>query len=352
MKRSLLVTSLTAAALTLTGVQPAAASPQTQTQSGWALDRIDQAGPAQQPYQYTYTATGSGVDVYIVDSEINTGLGEFGGRAAVVYDGIAGQAVLDGDRVPCGGDLAELDPHGTEVAAVAGGTAHGVAKGANLLSVVAVPCGSEVPSLDAALRGLKWIRDRHAANPGRPAVVNVSLNWLRTGCLPWDSRCSDLSTVANQLADAGVLVTVSAGNQLTQGGGVEDVLKWNACNMTPSDAARATVVAASDGLDRHVDDQPATANSAIHWSSAGGVCVDLYAPGKAVDTVDATGTPIQADGTSYAAPMVAGMAALYKQTYGDAPTAVIDTWLKTHALAVITGAPSGTPNLLLNTAGL
>ena len=43
-----------------------------------------------------------------------------------------------------------------------------------------------------------------------------------------------------------------------------------------------------------------------------------------------------------AAPMVAG----------DTPTVVIDTWLKTNALPVITGTPIGTPNLLLNTAGL
>jgi hypothetical protein len=73
-KRSVLLASLTAAALALSVVQPAAADPapgrQTQNDSGWALDRIDQTGPAQSPHQYTYGATGSGVDVYIVDSEI------------------------------------------------------------------------------------------------------------------------------------------------------------------------------------------------------------------------------------------------------------------------------------------
>lgn len=354
MKRSVLLTSLTAAALALTGVQPAAAdpAPQTQNQSGWALDRIDQIGPSQEPHQYTYGATGSGVDIYIVDSEINTNLSEFGGRAEVVYDGIAGQAVQDGNRVPCGGDLTRLYSHGTEVAAVVGGTTFGVAKGANLLSIVATPCGGKTPDLNATLRGLRWLRDHHAANPGRPAVANISLNFLRSACMPWDSRCSDLSGLANQLADAGVLVTVSAGNQRTQGGDLEDLVRWNACNSTPSDAARAIVVAASDKLDRHVDDQPATENSSVRWSSAGGVCVDLYAPGKAVKTIKATGAQVETDGTSLSAPMVAGVAALYKQTYGDAPSAVIDTWLKAHALGVVSGTPQGTPNLLLNTGGL
>lgn len=362
MKRSALLTALAAAALTLSAVQPAAADPapgqQTQDDAGWALDRIDQPGPAQAPHQYTYTATGAGVDIYIVDSEINTNLSEFGGRARVVYDGVAGQEVpaADANRVPCGGDFDALDPHGTRVAAVAGGATTGVAKGANLLSVVATPCDSDdTPDLNATLRGLRWIRDHHAANPDRPAVVNISLNFPRVACPVWDSRCSDLSALANQLADAGVLVTVSAGNFLTQGAPPLDLLnevRKNACNTAPSDAARAVVVAASDSQDRHVSNQPATANPSIRWSSAGGACVDLYAPGKSVKTVDSTGALIEDDGTSLAAPMVAGVAALYKETHGDAPSSVIDTWLKTNAVTGISGRPDGTPNRLLNTGGL
>ena len=351
MKRSVLLAPLAAAALALTGVQPAAANPVTQSPSGWALDRIDQTGPSQQPHQYTYGATGSGVDIYIVDSEINTNLSEFGGRAEVVYDGVAGAEVQDGNRVPCGGNLAALDPHGTEVAAIAGGTTYGVAKGAALKSIVAIPCGSESPDQSAALRGLRWLRDHHAADPGRPAVVNISLNFLRI-CPPWDGSCTELSNLANRLADEGVLVTVSAGNVLSTDNPLDKAFRWNACNTTPSDAARAIVVAASDDLDRHVQNQPATTKPSVTWSSAGGACVDLYAPGLAVDTVKADGTATATDGTSLAAPMVAGVAALYKETYGDTPTSVIDAWLKANALSVITGTPTGTPNLLLNTGGL
>ncbi|HEV3051200.1 MAG TPA: S8 family serine peptidase, partial [Longimicrobium sp.] len=53
-------------------------------------------------------------------------------------------------------------------------------------------------------------------------------------------------------------------------------------------------------------------------------------------------------GTSMAAPHVAGAAARYKSTYGNASTATIDTWIKNRATAnVVTNNPTGTPNRLL-----
>jgi subtilisin family serine protease len=59
-------------------------------------------------------------------------------------------------------------------------------------------------------------------------------------------------------------------------------------------------------------------------------------------------------GTSMAAPHAAGVAALYKQTFGDASAATVTTWIVGHATrgAVADGSRGGTPNLLLNTGGL
>ncbi|HEX8430590.1 MAG TPA: S8 family serine peptidase, partial [Longimicrobium sp.] len=58
-------------------------------------------------------------------------------------------------------------------------------------------------------------------------------------------------------------------------------------------------------------------------------------------------------GTSMASPHVAGVAALYKATYGDASQATINAWIVNNATQnVITGNPTGTPNRLLFKAAL
>ncbi len=48
------------------------------------------------------------------------------------------------------------------------------------------------------------------------------------------------------------------------------------------------------------------------------------------------------------APIAAGIAALYKSTYGEASSATVDSWLKNNATTgVVTNLPAGTPNRLL-----
>jgi subtilisin family serine protease len=53
-------------------------------------------------------------------------------------------------------------------------------------------------------------------------------------------------------------------------------------------------------------------------------------------------------GTSMASPHVAGVAALYKHTYGDAASSTINSWIINNATPnVIRSNPTGTPNRLL-----
>ena len=54
----------------------------TQTNPPWGLDRIDQR-TCRSLATYTYTRNGSGIRAYIIDTGIQTGHPQFGGRAAV-----------------------------------------------------------------------------------------------------------------------------------------------------------------------------------------------------------------------------------------------------------------------------
>jgi subtilisin family serine protease len=117
----------------------------------------------------------------------------------------------------------------------------------------------------------------------------------------------------------------------------------NACNVSPASAANATTVAASDRTD--------TRASFSNYGS----CVDLYAPGVSITSAwySSTTATNTISGTSMATPHVAGVAALYKATYGDASYSTIRSWLTNNASAnKIQGNVTGTPNRLLYKAGM
>jgi len=84
-------------------------------------------------------------------------------------------------------------------------------------------------------------------------------------------------------------------------------------------------------------------------TSSTGACVDVYAPGASIMSTTPKGGVESWSGTSMAAPHVAGVAALYKQVHGDAPSAVVEKWIVEHATpgVVAGGGSDGTPNRLL-----
>ena len=76
--------------------------------------------------------------------------------------------------------------------------------------------------------------------------------------------------------------------------------------------------------------------------------MEAYAPGSAIKSDFLLGLTATLSGTSMASPHVAGVAALYKGMFGDAPSATVADWIIANATAdVIAGNPSGTPNRLL-----
>jgi subtilisin family serine protease len=272
----------------------------TQTTVPWNLDRIDQRNRPLNGVYAPFGTPGTGVYAYVIDTGILTAHTQFGGRAAVAYD------ALGGNGQDCNG-------HGTHVAGTIGSTSYGVAPQVRLRAVRALNCTGS-GSISTIVAAIDWVR----VNRTNPAVANISLG---------GGFSTTMNTAVNNLANSGVFVAVGAGGD-----------NGNACNVSPASAASATTVAAT------------TSSDARASYSNYGSCVDIYAPGSSITSTWYTSTTAlnTISGTSMAAPHVAGAAARYKSTYGNAATATIDTWIKNRAtLNVVTNSPTGTPNRLL-----
>jgi len=276
----------------------------TVTAASWGLDRIDQRNLPLSG-TFTYTATASAVYAYVIDTGIYTAHTQFGGRASNVYDAF-------------GGSGQDCHGHGTHVAGTIGGSSYGIARAVRLRGVRVLNCSGS-GSTSGIIAAVDWVRG-HRSNP---AVANLSLG---------GGFSSSLNTAINNLANSGVFVAVAAGNS-----------NANACNYSPSSASAAYTTAAS------------TSSDAKASYSNYGSCVDGYAPGSSIKSawIGSTSATATISGTSMASPHIAGVAALYKATFGNASSSTIVSWINTNSTSgKITGNPTGTANRLLYKSSL
>ncbi|MDD9377195.1 S8 family serine peptidase [Streptomyces sp. ZAF1911] len=272
--------------------------------ASWGLDRIDQK---ELPLDNTFTTqgNGAGVTAYILDTGIDYKHDEFGGRATFGFDAI-------GD----GRDGQDCNGHGTHVAGTVAGMTYGVARKASLVSVRVLNCEG-TGDYSGIIAGLDWV----AKNAKQPAVLNGSLG-------------GDKSEMVNAAADAvtaaGVLPVIAAGNSAK-----------DACNVSPASAGKVVTVAASNRYDEET--------SFSNW----GQCVSLYAPGEQIVSAKLGGGSIAENGTSMAAPHVAGVAVLYKQANPNATPEDIAAYLNDESTKdVLSSVSKSSPNELLFTNGL
>jgi subtilisin family serine protease len=283
----------------------------TQGNATWGLDRVDQIyRPLNSLYQYG--RTGAGVNVYVLDTGIQTAHAQFGGRASAGYDAF-------------GGNAQDCHGHGTHVAGTIGGSTWGVAKLVSLIAVRVLDCsgGGELtnPPLgytSTIIAGVDWVTGHHTFGP---AVVNMSIK-------SFAGQATDIAV--NGMINDGVVAVAAAANDAA-----------DACGYTPARVPAAITVGATTATDARAS-----------WSNFG-TCVDIFAPGESITSAALNGGSTAMSGTSMAAPHVAGGAALVLQALPAASPGVVAAALNSRAAYnQLSGIGTGSPNRLLNTVRL
>ncbi|HEY2774881.1 MAG TPA: S8 family serine peptidase [Candidatus Binatia bacterium] len=233
----------------------------------WGLDRLsERAITLDGEYQYEFT--GAAVNVYVIDTGIDTTNSDLGGRASWGADEI------DGTDQDCNG-------HGTAVAGTIGGTTYGVAKQVSLIAVRALNCKG-IGFASDVVAGLEWATDNYLASP-KPSVIVLSLAGKLNNAL---NAAVDAATAA------GITTVAAAGNRHA-----------DACKYSPASATSVMTAAATDNTDV-VD-----LKDHIAPFSNGGTCVSFFAPGVGIDTDGLLGSIVSVSGTSISAAFLGGVAA-------------------------------------------
>lgn len=279
----------------------------SQSNAAWGLGRLvstSALGGNDLNLNFTYrwndAGKGTGVDIYVVDTGINTAHTDFGGRSTFGF---------------AAGSLPSVDDHGhgTHVAAIASGTRFGVAKQAHTIAVKVLDASGSGTLADV-VSGFNFVLSA-ASSTGRPSIASASLGGGA-------STAIDQSVQA--LVNAGVHVVVAAGNS-----------NVDASTTSPARVAGAITVGASTITD-----------SKASFSNFGSI-VDIWAPGVDITSayIGSTTATHVFSGTSQATPHVSGLAALFISLNGNTSPANLAAQLPSQN-SVLSGIPSGTINRL------
>jgi len=316
----------------------------------WYLDRIDQIGGVLDG-AFDRTSGGAGSVIYVMDTGVMASHGEFaragGSRVIAGIDttssvDIGRSRCTSGNKAtaPCFEGFEELSSasHGTSVASIAAGNHIGVAPGASIVSV-RIMNERGLATTRTYLDGLDGII-KHAWNPSTPAfrtaVVNIS-GWV-------------LERLAGT-SQSGPVVSYAAVEKK-----IRDMIGGVDANGNPDpNGKRFFFVVAANNVDGGcgssgvIDRFPATLGTAINgvitvggmtasntaWNGSCRGGVEVLAPAQSIFSATITGPqdyrgrrPFQRSGTSFAAPIISGIAARLLGERPDLTPQQLESWIE------------------------
>jgi len=311
---------------------------------------------------------GKGVNVAIIDTGVDyrhADLGKsssgqmFNSRVVGGYDFANTIDVNEDGDYDDPGEKIDLDPmddngHGTHVAGIIGsnGSIKGIAPGVNIYAYKALGAGGG-GNLDDIQDGIEYAIGSHFDGDSTNDINIINISAGRYCNAGYTTDCgpdASLSQMVDNASNVGIVVVVAAGNVGTNPNAIympaiarsaitvgsinknkeisgfssRGPVLWNGETINKPD-----LVAPGEGY-------PPLDNSHVPSPSPDprmGICSSKY-PGSipSVDCLDGTHRSLK--GTSMAAPVVAGLAALYKQKYPNATAAEIKFALTRHATSL------------------
>jgi hypothetical protein len=298
----------------------------------WGLDSLDGARDG----SFHQTLTGAGVNIYVIDTGVRSSHADFKdaqGNSRVTYVGdFCNSTALGGAPRTTSPETVTYndgyDGHGTHNGSYAAGNLSGAAKDAHIFSLRAQGHDDQLPDADcgeshnqaAMTWAVKWVT-QHGV---RPAVVNISF------CGNGDSA---LEQAIHTSTVAGFVFTLSG---CTDHGDV--TVSWG-----PQVPYEALVVGGIRSDNTRINTVNYGAALALYAPAAG-----MTAAGVAGDTDYSIPESCCGfgPGDSFAAPIVAGVAALYLQAHPGALPREVRQAVIAGTLAGIVANPGDSPNLV------
>eukprot|EP00121_Abeoforma_whisleri_P006265 Awhi_evm1s5695 len=266
----------------------------------------------------SFGGDGEGVYIFVIDSGVDDH-SDFGAR--INRDLSAGFGTRSAD------DSYDCNGHGTSVAGVAAGQSSGIATGATIVSLAVMDCQTHV--VESHIIELALERVGFYASSLFPVgiVVNLSNGFTSAG-----ETSVALRNAEQDLQNKGAVIVRAAGN-----------LGKDACDYGQTNLQHSISVGS-------VNNEESIARHSNH-----GTCVDIYAPGEDISVPlhserDNAGEGLGfRTGTSFAAPMVAGAAAvLWAQSPISSASSIQSQLLTKASAGLIKNVPNDVNNKLLH----